>query len=147
MPEDLKHAGTTFCRMMKAILKDQIDMNVFTHVDDKVVASKRKCTHIEDLAETFTNMREAQLKLNLDKCVFGVHMGKVLGCMVSCNILNIKFRGGGGISKLSNKIHQNQIESVVFHAAAFLLHSIVVLSSNQLEIHSNFSRFKFKSKI
>jgi hypothetical protein len=28
-------------------------------------------------------MRRAQLKLNLEKCVFGVSRGKVLGCLVS----------------------------------------------------------------
>jgi hypothetical protein len=45
-----------FCRMTKAILKDQIYINVFTYVDDIVVASKKKSTQIEDLAKTFINM-------------------------------------------------------------------------------------------
>ena len=36
-----------------------------------------------DLAETFANMHEANLKLNPEKCVFGVKKGKVLGCIVS----------------------------------------------------------------
>jgi hypothetical protein len=76
MPEGLKNAGLTFCRMMKAILKDQISKNIFTYINDIVVASKNKSTQIEDLAETFVNMHEAQLKLNLEKCVFGVHRGK-----------------------------------------------------------------------
>jgi hypothetical protein len=83
MPEGLKNAGPIFCRMMKAILKDQIYKNVFTYVNDIVVASKKKRTQIEDLAETFTNMRGAQLKLNPEKCVLRVHRGKVLGCLVS----------------------------------------------------------------
>jgi hypothetical protein len=61
---------------MKAILKDQICRNIFTYVDDIVVASKKKSTQIEGLAETFTNMREAELKLNPEKCVFGVQRGK-----------------------------------------------------------------------
>jgi hypothetical protein len=55
---------------------------VFSYVDDIVVASK-KASYISDLMETFTNMREAKLKLNPDKCVFGVIRGKVLGCLVS----------------------------------------------------------------
>jgi hypothetical protein len=78
MPEGLKNAGLTFCRMTKAILKDQISKNIFTYINDIVVASKNKSTQIEDLAETFVNMHEAQLKLNLEKCVFGVHRGKCL---------------------------------------------------------------------
>jgi hypothetical protein len=39
--------------------------------------------HISDLAETFTNLIAANLKLNPKKCVFGIHKRKVLGCLVS----------------------------------------------------------------
>jgi hypothetical protein len=53
------------------------------YVDDIVVASTRKAMQIDDLAEIFTNMRSAQLKLNPEKCVFGVQKGKVLSCLVS----------------------------------------------------------------
>jgi hypothetical protein len=81
--EVLKNAGPTFCRMTKAILKDQMYRNVFDYVDDIVVASKEKAKQINDLAETFVNRRRAQLKLNLEKCVFGVQKGKVLGWLVS----------------------------------------------------------------
>jgi hypothetical protein len=35
------------------------------------------------LAKTFANMREAKLKLNPEKCVFGITRGKVLGCLIS----------------------------------------------------------------
>jgi hypothetical protein len=47
-----------------------------------MVASRRKATQIDDLAETFANIRSAQLKLNPEKCVFDVQKGKVLGCLV-----------------------------------------------------------------
>jgi hypothetical protein len=83
MSEGLKNAGPMFCRMTWTILKDQMQRNVFTYVDNIVVASIRKATQIHDLAETFANMRMAQLKLNPRKCVFGVQKGKVLGCLVS----------------------------------------------------------------
>jgi polyhydroxyalkanoate synthesis regulator phasin len=33
--------------------------------------------------ETFSSMREAKLKMNPEKCVFGVTRGKVLGCLAS----------------------------------------------------------------
>jgi hypothetical protein len=83
MPEGLRNVGPTFCRMMKAALKDQVGRNVFSYVDDIIVASKEKASDISNLTETFTNMREAKLKLNPEKCVFGVTRGKVLGCLVS----------------------------------------------------------------
>jgi hypothetical protein len=64
MPEGLHNTGPTFCKMTKATLKDQLDRNVLSYVDDIVVASKEEDNNISDIAETFTNMREARLKLN-----------------------------------------------------------------------------------
>jgi hypothetical protein len=52
-------------------------------VDDIVVKSVQRRDHISDLAETFANLRVANLRLNPEKCVFGIHKGKVLGCLVS----------------------------------------------------------------
>jgi hypothetical protein len=83
MPEGLKNAGSTFSRLTKTVLESQIGRNIFTYVDDIVVASKNKEDHLADLAETFANMREARLRLNPEKCVFGVRQGKILGYMVS----------------------------------------------------------------
>jgi hypothetical protein len=83
MPKSLHNTGPTFYRMMKAALKDQVGRNELSYVDDIVVASKKKTSYISDLAKTFANMCEAQLKLNPEKCVFGVTRGKVLVCLVS----------------------------------------------------------------
>jgi hypothetical protein len=44
MPKDLCNAGTTFCRMTKADLKDQVGRNILSYVDDIVVASRKKKT-------------------------------------------------------------------------------------------------------
>jgi hypothetical protein len=83
MPEGLHNAGSTFYRMMKVALKYQVSRNVLSYVNDIVVVSKKKKNYIADLVETFVNMREVKLKLNLEKCVFGITKGKVLGCLVS----------------------------------------------------------------
>jgi hypothetical protein len=83
MLEGLKNVGLTFCRMTKAILKEQMGRNIFTYVDGIVVVSRKKETQLQDLAETFTSMRRAQLKINPEKCMFGVSRGKVLCYLVS----------------------------------------------------------------
>jgi hypothetical protein len=64
--------------MTKAALKDQVGRNVLSYVDDIIVVSKKRENYITNLAETFTNMREARLKLNPEKCVFGITKGKSL---------------------------------------------------------------------
>jgi hypothetical protein len=66
-----------------AYIDDIVERNVFAYIDDIVVASRKKETQIQDLAETFASMHRAQLKLNPEKCVFGVQRGRVLGCLVS----------------------------------------------------------------
>jgi hypothetical protein len=72
MPEGLKKACSTISRLTNTVLEEQIGCNVFTYVDDIVVASKNKEDHIADLVETFTKMREARFFLNPEECVFGV---------------------------------------------------------------------------
>jgi hypothetical protein len=48
MPDGLRNTGPTFCRMMKAALKDQVGQNILSYVDDIVVASKKKELYISD---------------------------------------------------------------------------------------------------
>jgi len=69
--------------MIKKVLGDQLDRNISAYVDDVVVRSKKKEDHIQDLRETFANLRRHGLKLNPEKCVFGVRRGKLLGCMIT----------------------------------------------------------------
>jgi hypothetical protein len=40
-------------------------------------------TPIQDLRETFTNLRKVNIKLNPAKCIFGLPSGKLLGFLVS----------------------------------------------------------------
>jgi hypothetical protein len=78
MPEGLKNAGSTFSRLTKKVLENHVGRNIFTYVDDIVVARKSKEDHLTDLAETFANMRDTRLWLNPEKCLFGVRQGKYL---------------------------------------------------------------------
>jgi hypothetical protein len=61
MPEGLKNAVSTFSRLTKKILENQVGRNIFTYVDNIVVASKSKEDHLANLVETFANMRDARL--------------------------------------------------------------------------------------
>jgi hypothetical protein len=83
MSEGLKHAGGSFNRMPSKVLSTQIGRNVLTYVDDIIVKSTKQENRIVDLQETFSNFRKAGLKLNLEKCIFGVKKDKFLGCLVS----------------------------------------------------------------
>jgi hypothetical protein len=69
--------------MTAKVLCSQIDRNVLTYVDDIIVKSIKQENHIADLQETFADFRKVDLKLNPEKCVFGVKKGKFRGCLVS----------------------------------------------------------------
>ena len=51
-------------------------------MDDIVVETNDKATLVQDLEEMFANLRKINLKLNPEKCVFGVPSGKILGFFV-----------------------------------------------------------------
>jgi hypothetical protein len=51
MPEGLKNASSTFSRLTKKVLESQVGRNIFTYVDDIVVAGKSKEDHLADLTD------------------------------------------------------------------------------------------------
>jgi ribonuclease HI len=83
MPFGLKNVGATFARLIGKVLAKQLGRNVEAYVDDIVVKSKQAFTHGKDLQEIFENLRKCSVKLNPEKCVFGVRAGKLLGFLVS----------------------------------------------------------------
>ena len=83
MPFGLKNAGATYQRLMNKMFARQIRRNVQVYVDDMLVKSLREDDHLEDLRETFDTLRSYNMKLNPNKCAFGVTAGKFLGFMVS----------------------------------------------------------------
>ena len=83
MPEELRNAGSTFNRTIGVVLGTQLDRNISAYIDDIVVRSKKREDHIQDLHGTFANLRKHGLKLNPEKCVFGVRRGKLLECMIT----------------------------------------------------------------
>ena len=83
MPFGLKNTGATYQRMIQTCLATQIGKTVEAYVDDVVVKTKHVETLVDDLRVTFDNLRAYDIKLNPEKCVFGVPAGKLLGFIVS----------------------------------------------------------------
>ena len=79
----LKNAEATYQRLVNKMFNKQIGKNMEVYVDDILVKSKEELAHLDDFRETFTTLKQYQMKLNPSKCVFGVASGKFLGFMVS----------------------------------------------------------------
>ncbi len=75
--------GNTYQREIQGVLGNQLRRNIEAYVDGVVVKMKTGDTLIDDLGETFNNLRRYCLKLNLEKCRFGVLSGKLFGFLVS----------------------------------------------------------------
>ena len=83
MPFRLKNTGATYQRLMNKMFAHQIGWNVQVYVADMLVKSLREDNHLSDLQETLNIFRAYNMKLNPNKCVFGVTARKFLGFMVS----------------------------------------------------------------
>jgi hypothetical protein len=55
------------------------------YADNVVIKTWEEEGLISDLAETFDNLRKFKIKLNPEKCTFGVSSRKLLMYMVSCH--------------------------------------------------------------
>ena len=83
MPFGLKNAGATYQRLVNRMFADQIGKNMEVYVDDMLVKSKTADHHVSDLEECFNILREYGMRLNPQKCTFGVASGKFLGFIVN----------------------------------------------------------------
>ena len=83
MPFELKNPGATYQRLVNKMFSKQIGRNMEVYVDDMLLKSKEELAHLDNLKETFTTLRQYQMKLNPNKYAFGVASRKFLGFMMS----------------------------------------------------------------
>jgi len=79
MPFGLKNVGATYQRLMDKVFSHLMGQ----YVDDMVVKSPSHHQHTQDLLVVFSALRQYNLRLKPDKCVFGVDRGKFLGFMLT----------------------------------------------------------------
>ena len=91
----LKNAGAMYQRCGQACLSDQINpptdpdradpprATIAVYIDDIVIKTPRADDLVATLSATFANLKRFNIKLNPEKCTFGVPKGKLLGYIVS----------------------------------------------------------------
>jgi len=82
MPFELKDVGATYQKLMDRMFREHIERTMEVYVDDTFLKSDSTKQHTIDLAEIFGQLRQYDMRLNLEKCVFGVEGGKFLGFML-----------------------------------------------------------------
>ena len=82
-PFGLKNVGATYQRAMTTLFHDMMHKEIEVYVDDMIAKSKTEEDHVEYLSKLFQRLRKYKLRLNPNKCTFGVRSGKLLGFIVS----------------------------------------------------------------
>ena len=70
MPFGLTNSGASFQRLMGHILRGLEYRFALTYIDDIVIFSISIEEHLTDLEEVFRRLRDANVKLNPEKCSF-----------------------------------------------------------------------------
>jgi hypothetical protein len=79
----LRNAGATYQRCTQHVFRDHIGRTIEAYVDDIVVKTRKADDLVNDLRVAFDCLRANSVKLNPEKCVFGVPRGMLLGYIVS----------------------------------------------------------------
>ena len=79
----LKNVRTTYQRMATTLLHDMMHNELKVYVDDMIVKSKDRGSHTINLRKFFERIKGYRLRLNPQKCTFGVTTRKLLGFLVS----------------------------------------------------------------
>nr|KYP32480.1 Transposon Ty3-G Gag-Pol polyprotein [Cajanus cajan] len=128
----LKNAGATYQRLMNKIFHDQIGRSMEVYVDDMVVKSSDVSTHVRDLAKVFQALRQHQMRLNPEKCVFGVSGGKFLGFIWTreCEESFQQFKERLSAPPILSKPVSN-LDMIVYLAVSSYSVSVVLVQENQ----------------
>jgi ribonuclease HI len=87
MPFGLRNAGATYQRCMQHVFGDHIGRTVEAYVDDIVIKTRKAEDLASDLSIAFGCLWANGVKLNPEKCVFGVSRGMLLEYIVSQRVI------------------------------------------------------------
>ncbi|XP_063948153.1 uncharacterized protein LOC135152236 [Daucus carota subsp. sativus] len=118
MPFGLINAGATYQRLVNMMFKDQIGKTMEVYVDDMLVKSKKDTDHVAHLSEMFEILRKYRMKLNPQKCVFGVESGKFLGFMVNHRGIEANLAKIKALLDMKSPANIKQVQSLTGRIAA-----------------------------
>ena len=79
----VENAGATYHRAATTLFHDMMHKDVEVYVDDMIMKSRDKVDNLAALQGFFERIRRFRLRLNPNKCTFGVTSKKLLGHIVS----------------------------------------------------------------
>lgn len=89
---------------MHKCLDKQVSVTGEAYINDIMVKTKTTNTLIANLTQTFANLRKFYIKLNPNKCIFGIPSEKLLGFIVSQRGIEVNLETIIVLEKLSAPI-------------------------------------------
>lgn len=89
MPFGLHSAPATFQRLLDLVLGLELVPHVLVYLNDIIVTISAFEQHLQVLGEVFLRLRDAKLRLNLEKCHFGRDRLRYFGHIVDAEGLRI----------------------------------------------------------
>jgi len=109
----LKNAGATYQRAMNFIFHKFIGKLVEIYIDDVVVKSGDFIKHLADQRKVLQCTRKHGLKMNPNKCAFGVSAGQFLGFMVHQRGIETSRRSIDAINKIIAPTNKSELQSLI----------------------------------
>jgi len=109
----LKNASATYQRAMNYIFHKFISTLVEIYIDDVVVKSEDFIKHLADLRKILECTRKHGLKMNPNKCAFGVSAGQFLGFIVHQRGTAIGKRSIEAINKVVAPADKTELQSLI----------------------------------
>jgi len=109
----LKNAGAPYQRAMNFIFHEFIGKLVEIYIDDVVVKSEDFIKHLADFGKVLECTRKHGLKMNPNKCAFGVSAGQFLRFLVYQKGIEISRRSIDAISKVVAPTNKTKLQSLI----------------------------------
>ena len=82
-PFGLKNSGATFSENMNAIFQEELFQFVLLYLDDILIMSKDFQSHLQHLKKVLSRLRDANLKVKIQKCQFFTQEVRFLGYLLT----------------------------------------------------------------
>jgi hypothetical protein len=79
----IKECKATYQQCMQSYFEGQIGCNLEAYISNIVVRIWQGSSLIPNMEENFANLRHFNIRLNPEKCTFGVSRGKLLGYIIT----------------------------------------------------------------
>jgi len=108
----LRNAGATFQRLVDKVFKNEIGKTIEVYVDDMVVKLTKEEDHQNNLNKVFDLLRRHDIRLNPEKCSFGVQAGKCLGFMLTRRGIEVNPEKCKAIMDMRSPVNAKEVQKL-----------------------------------